>query len=287
MGVSKISGIPFSEIMAHAGYDDVESPEWWKKRARKGDHHPLRQTLGKVSELASGFGGWIGAWKRFGADKFMDDDQIKDAILAWRAASPAIVEFWGGQERREGWNKTPELFGLEGMAIAAVLTPGKWFPVMRLNGAHSGISFLCHGDMLYCWLPSMRAITYHRPRLRANPRAFGGQYQLEYEGYNTNPQQGATGWVTMNIYGGKWAENVTQAVARDIQRHAIVNLEKAQYPVVLHVYDEDVVEVPHGFGSIEGVEQIMGTMPPWAVYEGKPWPIKAAGGWRGRRYRKE
>lgn len=287
MGVSKISGIPFAEIMAHAGYDDVESPEWWKKRARKGDHHPLRQTLGKVSELASGFGGWIGAWVRFGADKFMDEAQMKDAILAWRAASPAIVEFWGGQERRDGWNKTPELFGLEGMAIAAVLSPGKWFPVMRLNRTHSGISFLCHNDMLYCWLPSGRAITYHRPRLRANSRAFGGQYSLEYEGYNTNPQQGPTGWVTMSIYGGKWAENVTQAVARDIQRHAIVNLERAGYPVVLHVYDEDVVEVPHDFGSIEEVERIMGTMPPWAVYDGKPWPIKAAGGWRGRRYRKE
>jgi hypothetical protein len=53
------------------------------------------------------------------------------------------------------------------------------------------------------------------------------------------------------------------------------------------VYDEDVVEVPQGFGSIEEVERIMGAMPEWATYKGKPWPIRAAGGWRGRRYRKE
>lgn len=288
LSVSKITGIPFAEIMAHAGYEDVERPEWWKHRADKTKpHHPLRQTLGKVAELASGFGGWVNAWKRFGADAFMNDEEIKTAILGWREASPAIVEFWGGQERRNGWDKYPELFGLEGAAIKAVLTPGQWQHVMRRDGSHTGVSYLCHNDALYCWLPSGRALTYHAPRLSANQRAFGGQYSLSFEGYNTNPQQGAVGWVRMDTYGGKLCENVVQAVARDIQRHAIVNLERAGYPVVLHVYDEDVVEVPHGYGSIEEVEQIMGTMPPWASYKGAPWPIRAAGGWRGKRYRKE
>lgn len=290
LSVSKIAGIPFAEIMAHAGFDDVERPEWWKRRADKTKpHHPLRQTLGKVAELASGFGGWINAWKRFGADAFMNDDEIKKAILAWREASPAIVELWGGQERRFGWDRTPQLFGLEGMAISAVLSPGQWFPVMRLDGTHSGVSYFYHDkeDALYCWLPSGRALTYRFPRLSANTRGFGGQYSLSFEGYNTNPQQGPVGWVRIDTYSGKLCENVVQAVARDIQRAAIINLEKAGYPVVLHVYDEDVVEVPHDFGSIEEVERIMGTMPEWATYKGKPWPIRAAGGWRGRRYRKE
>lgn len=288
LSVSKITGIPFAEIMAHAGYDDVESPEWWKHRADKTKpHHPLRQTLGKVAELASGFGGWINAWKRFGADRFMNDDEIKKAILAWRDASPAIVEFWGGQERRVGWERVPCFYGLEGAAVSAVLAPGQWFHVMRLDGSHSGISYICHGDALYCWLPSGRALTYHAPRLSANQRAFGGQYSLSFEGYNTNPQQGPVGWVRIDTYSGKLCENVVQAVARDIQRRAMISLEKAGYPVVLHVYDEDVVEVPQGFGSVEEVERIMGTMPEWATYKGKPWPIRAAGGWRGRRYRKE
>lgn len=288
LSVSKITGIPFAEIMAHAGYDDVERPEWWKHRADKTKpHHPLRQTLGKVAELASGFGGWINAWKRFGADAFMSDDEIKRAILAWRDASPAIVELWGGQERRDGWNRTPEFFGLEGAAIQAVLTPGQWFKVNRRDGSFTGVAYICQGSALYCWLPSGRAITYRNPRLLANTRGFGGDYALTFEGYNTNPLQGAIGWVTMNTYSGKLCENVVQALARDIQRYAMINLEKAGYPVVLHVYDEDVVEVPQGFGSIEEVERIMGTMPEWAQYKGKPWPIRAAGGWRGRRYRKE
>lgn len=290
LSVSKITGIPFAEIMAHAGYDDVERPEWWKHRADKTrPHHPMRQTLGKVAELASGFGGWINAWKRFGADAFMSDDEIKQAILAWRAASPAIVELWGGQERREGWSRRPELFGLEGMAIAAVQSPGQWFHVMRLDGTHSGVSYLCdpHEDALYCWLPSGRALTYRRPRLSANTRGFGGDWSLSFEGYNTNPQMGPVGWVRIDTYSGKLCENVVQAVARDIQRHAMVNLERSGYPIVLHVYDEDVVEVPKGFGSVEEVERIMGTMPAWATYKGKPWPIRAAGGWRRKRYGKD
>lgn len=285
LSVAKITGIPFAEIMQHAGYDDVERPEWWKHRSRHGPHHPMRQTLGKVAELASGFGGWINAWKRFGADEFMSDDDIKKGILAWREASPAIVEFWGGQERRNGWQRIPELFGLEGMAVAAILQPETEFPVMRRDGAHSGITYIFRNNALYCRLPSGRYLTYHRARLVPNMAGRAGQ-AIEFEGYNTNPTMGAVGWVTMNTYGGKLCENVVQATARDIQRFAIINEEKRGYPVVLHVYDEIVSEVPEGFGSIEEFESIMGTMPAWAVYKGVPWPIKANGGWRGRRYRK-
>lgn len=287
LSVSKITGTPFAEIMAHAGYDTA-LPEWWLdvNRKHKGPHHPQRQTIGKVAELASGFGGWIGAWKRFGADEFMTDDEIKTAILAWRDASPAIVEFWGGQERGDWGRKYPELFGLEGMAVSAVLNPGVAYPVRRKDGSHTGVTYLMHGDALYCQIPSGRLLTYHRPRLQANTRGWGGQYSFTYEGYNTNSQMGAVGWVTMSAYGGKFCENVVQATARDIQRFAIINLERAGYHVVLHIYDENCCEVPHGFGSVEEMEDIMARMPPWATYQGAPWPIRVSGGWRGLRYRK-
>lgn len=285
MAVSKIAGIPFDEVMAHKGYD-TSKPEWWKQKA-KGPHHPLRQTLGKVSELASGFGGWVNAWLKFGAGEFMSEPEIKDAILKWRAASPAVVEFWGGQERREGWHRIPELFGLEGMAIKAILQPRTPQPVMRLDGTHSGVTFTYDGAILYCALPSGRHLHYHNVALEPNQRSFGGEYALSFERYNTNPMQGAVGWVRVDTYSGKLCENVVQAVARDIQRHATVNCERLGYPIVLHVYDELVAEVPHGSGSVEGLESIMATMPPWAMYKDKPWPIKAAGGWRGLRYRKD
>lgn len=76
--------------------------------------------------------------------------------------------------------------------------------------------------------------------------------------------------------------NCCQATANRILRHGQHRLEAAGYPVVLHVYDENASEVPVGFGSIEAFEAEMNVMPPWAA----GWPIKAKGGWRGRRYRK-
>lgn len=264
---SKICGIPFQEFVDH--------------KATTGKHHPMRGKIGKYAELGSGFGGWIGAWKNFGADEFLSDEEIKDGIIKWRDASPAIVEFWGGQGRGKPWSKKdwkPELFGLEGMAISAVQNPGVPF-------AYRDTTYLYQDDILYCYLISGRCMKYHRPRLQTVNRFENGpdQLQMSYEGWNTNTKNGPPGWIRMTIYGGKFAENVVQAVARDIQRFAMINLNKAGYKIVLHVYDEDVAEVPQGFGSVEEFERIMMTLPDWC----RGWPIKAKGGWRGPRYRKD
>jgi DNA polymerase len=90
------------------------------------------------------------------------------------------------------------------------------------------------------------------------------------------------GWITMRTWGGKLTENIVQATAHDLQRVAILKQEAAGYPIVLHIYDEDVAEVPEGFGSIQEFERLMTEVPEWA----QGWPVKAAGGWRSKRYRK-
>lgn len=260
MGASKISGVPFEEILEH--------------KKRTGDHHPLRKKIGKVSELASAYGGWITAWKNFGADKFMTDAEIKAGILAWRAASPMIEEMWGGQWRKHPtkWEWTPELFGLEGAAVSAIMSPGRAF-------AYRSISYVVHDDVLYCKLPSGRLLSYHQPRLYQTTAPHKHDvWQITYMGMNDTNQ-----WVRLDTYGGKLFENVVQAVARDILTFAMRNLERAGYWIVLHVHDEIVSEILKGWGSIEEFERIMSTMPPWAA----GWPVKAAGGWRGHRYRKE
>ena len=62
----------------------------------------------------------------------------------------------------------------------------------------------------------------------------------------------------------------------------MLRLEAAGYPIVLHVHDEPVAEVPQEFGSVEEMERLMEQSPGW----GDGLNIKASGGWRGLRYRK-
>lgn len=254
---AKVVGITYEEALDY--------------KKRTGNHHPCRKK-GKILELACGFGGWIGAMKNFGADEWMTEDEMKSGILAWRKASPAIVELWGGQFRGWGKDQRQEMYGLEGMAISAVLNPGVEYEVR-------GMSYVMRGDVLYCRLISGRYLSYHRPRLRPSDR---GGLALSFEGWNTNPKKGPVGWIRMDLYGGLLAENVTQATARDILVHAVLNLWKLGYYTVLHVYDEIVAEVQKGWGSLEEFERVMSEMPPFA----KDWPIYAQGGWRGKRYRK-
>ena len=232
--------------------------EYIQHKQETGKHHPDRR-LGKIASLASQYGGWIGAWTNFHADEFLTEEEMKTAILAWRAASPMIVRLW-----RE----------TEYCAHMATQNP-------NLEFNYREVSFERRGDVLYCKLPSGRYITYHRPQLAPSTRR-PGTMELSYEGWNTNPKNGAPGWIRMTTYGARIVENITQSVARDILAHAIVNLEAVGYPIVLHVHDEVVCEMPEGQGSVAELERIMMDLPEWA----KGWPIKATGGWRAKRYQK-
>lgn len=243
MSAAKINGMDFEEFELY--------------KSTSGSHHPARK-LGKLAELASGYQGAAGAWTAFGgAEYFPTKEGMQSAIDAWRAASPNIVKFW---------------YGVQDAALAAVRNEG-------IEHSYNGITYICKRNVLYCRLLSGRLITYHRPIISTGK---WGKDALSFEGWNTNPKYGATGWVRMDTYGGKLTENIVQATARDILAHAIVNLEAAGYPVVLHVHDEIIVEVPEGWGSVTEVETIMSSMPHWA----KGWPVKAKGGWRAKRYNK-
>jgi DNA polymerase len=261
------TGIPLDEILEH--------------KRTTGEHHPARKGVGKIRELAGGYGGWIGAWKNFGAEEyFANDDEIKADVLKWREESPEIVEMWGGQYAWCGpgkWDYRPELFGLEGAAISAILNPGRTFE-------YYDISYHVAGDVLRCRLPSGRYLNYHRPRLATvnDKLNRGPAYQITFEGYNSNAAKGAVGWFRLETYAGRLFENVVQAVALDIQAEAMLRLEAAGYPLVMHTHDEAVAELPEGLGSVEEMEHIMSVRPEWAAW----WPIRAAG-WKHKRYQKD
>jgi DNA polymerase len=273
MSASQITNIPFEEYMTHVGYTPTQlsQHEWWKlKPENKGSHHPTRKTIGKIAELAAGYGGWTGSMKAFGAEEFMTEEEMVKALKAWRNASPSIVEFWGGQER----NWKTEYYGVEGMTILAIKHPGHIFEFR-------GHFFQVRDDVLFIKLLSGREMAYQRPRIGPNSRR-EGTLAISFEGWNSNPKNGAMGWQRMETYGPRLTENIGQATSRDIQWHGILALEAAGYPIVLHVYDEDIAEVPKGFGSLEEFERVMSAMPPWAA----GWPVVAKGGWVGERYRK-
>ena len=292
---STMYGVPLEEILNPPG----------------GGKHPLRQK-GKIGELAFGYQGWLGAAKAFempGAD-----DEIKADILRWRAASPAVEWSWGGQQirkaksilvnaaapeydgasdpglvwilnspREQGWDTY--YFGVEGMAVLAVLEPGQWHEVCRMDGSEMGVGFYYDAETarLYCRLLSGRLLTYHNIVLSQSDR---GGYAISYEGWNTNPKNGPIGWIRMDTWGGRLVENINQAQCRDILRAACLLLEQYDYPVVLHVYDEIVSEVPEGVGSIEEFEHIVTALVIAALSWATDWPIRAPGGYRKKRYRK-
>lgn len=262
VSASRITGIPLQEYLDY--------------KTTSGENHSDRQKIGKPAELGLGFGGFLNGWRQFDDSDNFTDEEVKKNIMTWREASPMIVEMWGGQCRGKPWKPDyMELYGLEGMAIAAIQNPGRCF-------AHRDISYGVKDDILYCKLPSGRMIPYHQPRLSPSSR-WEGQLEITFMGWNSNPKNGPMGWVRMNTFGGRFFENVCSAVANDILRFANVTLERNGYPIVLRVHDELVAEVDEGFGSIEEFEALMATLPEWA----KGWPVRAAGGWRAKRYRKE
>lgn len=269
---ASVSGVPFDEFL--------------RVKRDTGSHHPLRNTLGKVAELASGFGGWVSAWKRFGADEHLSDDEIKAAILAWRRASPSIPEMWGGQTRGSFDAAREQLFGLEGAIIAAIRYPGQAF-------AYRAITYEVRDDVLYCRVPSGGLITYHRPRVTPHRRFDWSppwEVAISYEGWNSNPQMGPVGWVRLNLYGGKAFENVVQRVARDFQAAAMLAVEAAGFPIVLHSHDEIASEIHDATGldvvDFERVANEATAALPWAQLPDGPWPVRMRGGWRGKRYGK-
>jgi DNA polymerase len=91
------------KLAAYATYQKIgdKTIEPYRVIARKMLHKPAdaeittaERQLGKAAELASGFGGSVGAWRRIVPHDARTDEEIKAIILQWRQAHPAIRKFW-------------------------------------------------------------------------------------------------------------------------------------------------------------------------------------------------
>ena len=120
--------------------------------------------------------------------------------------------------------------------------------------------FTKHGNALRVSLPSGRDLYYHQPRIIAGKY---GRPVIAFQGMNS-----LRAWGKQETYGPKLVENITQATARDLLAHALLNLEKAKYKTVMHVHDEVVVETPTGENHADQIVSLMTRPPQWA--EGLP-----------------
>ena len=190
----------------------------------------LRQK-GKIAELALGYGGSVGALKAMGAlEMGLQEEELKPLVDAWRTATPMIVKLWWAVDD----------------AVMTVIR-------MKSSTETHGIRFTCQSGMLFITLPSVRQLSYVKPRIGENQ--FGSP-AATYMGTNAARQ-----WDRLESYGPKFVENIVQAISRDILCYAMQTLRCCS--IVAHVHDELIIEADPCM-SVEAVCEQMGRTPPWA-----------------------
>ena len=184
------------------------------------------------------------------------DERANEIKQLWRDSHPRVVSYW--------WD-------LERAALEAVAHPGAKVSVRQT-------AFIVKGSFLFAKLPSGRMLTYPYPVLKAIETPWGEmKEQVHYMKVNGLTNK----WGESHAYGGLWAENITQAVARDVLAHAMTLLTAKGHAIVLTIHDEIVAEGV--YSEQDKIEFLAGmsTVPPWAT--GLP---VATEGWAGSRYRK-
>lgn len=192
--------------------------------------------LGKVLVLALGFG--MGAvklreqaWKSYGVR--MTAAAAERFKTAWRQSNSRIVQFW---------------YEMDAAAKQAILDRGR---VVAVSG--SGVAFTCSARTLQMRLPSGRVLYYHGARLEQ------GSGSLVYWGTEVGGR-----WAEQRTWGGKLAENATQACARDIMAEAMLRGFRRQALVpCMSVHDELVYAVMPA-GQRQCLQELMLEPPPWA-----------------------
>jgi DNA polymerase len=211
------------------------------RKAPDAEISPEERQLGKGGELALGFGGGSGAWRRFVPDDPRSDEEIKaTSIQQWRDAHPATRRFWNDLA----------------MACRVAIKTGQ--PILVAPAPQPPITAAFADGNLTLTLPSGRAITY--PEARLVPGKYEeGPSDVEFKD-NSKGQ-----WKPDRAWFGTLAENVVQGTARDLLAAAIDRFEMRGIPVVFHCHDEVTVEILIGSLSDAEFLAILLELPDWAA----------------------
>lgn len=191
----------------------------------------LRQK-GKIATLACGYQGALGALKAMGGIEMgLSEYELQSIVDYWREANPNIVSLW--------WD-------IDSVVKRVVKT--------RSKEKYKNLVISYEKGILFIELPSKRRLAY--PKAKIGMNRFGGE-SVVYEGIVVGNK-----WDKIESYGGKFVENIVQAIARDILAEAMMRLEEKGFNIVMHIHDEVVIESDSS--SIEEVNQIMSVVPEWA-----------------------
>ncbi len=199
----------------------------------------LRQKS-KISELALGYGGSLGALSRMGGERMgLSEVEMKSLVERWRLANPAIVNMW--QE-------------FDTVSKEVVKTN------RTISAANGKVEFSCNGEYMTIKLPSGRKLFYYKPRFKKESGK--RSLSLVYQGVVQETKQ----WGEIFTYGGKLTENIIQATARDLLANSMLNLKANGYIPVCHVHDECIIEVDETKAESEynKVARLMSISPAWA-----------------------
>ena len=209
----------------------------------------LRQK-GKIATLACGYQGALGALKAMGGIEMgLSEDELQSIVDSWREANPNIVSLW--------WD-------IDSVVKRVVKT--------RTKEKYKSLVISYEKGILFIELPSKRRLAY--PKAKIGTNRFGGE-SIVYEGIVVGNK-----WDKIESYGGKFVENIVQAIARDILAEAMMRLEKKGFNIVMHIHDEVVIESDSS--SIEEINEIMSIVPIWA-----PGLILDADGFESKFYKKD
>lgn len=183
----------------------------------------------------------------------------------WRESHPATCRLWAD---------------LEESAMMAIKNPGKVYwagaPVRENGDRAIKISRTFtreNGEKVPGWwlkvqLPSGRILSYPGIGISVEKQVEEDSDRAEYRerirymGENQTTRQ----WGKQYTYGGKLSENITQALCRDLLAVALVRVDAEGWPIILHVHDEIVTEVPNTEEySVSKLEEMMCELPSWAA----------------------
>jgi len=232
--------------------------------------------LGKIIRLALAYGmgpnKFVSTAHNWGVD--IDIQQAVRIVHGFREASPDIVQFWWDLDR----------------ALRRCLKRDPYDPLNADWLDHVGSISMrqMRNGGLAVRLPSGRYLIYRdchvQPRklyddagkeIGEDPE----RTEIVYAGVHPKTHK----WTDIRTYGGKLAENITQAAARDVMAEAMLILHKRGHTLLLTCHDEIIssAAAADAYDALEDMLMVMRRPVTWAP----GLPIDATG-FCARRYRK-